>query len=81
MSPCNWVMRKSPQVIYLHQNWALNEAIYNIQVMLKNSVSSLTHCKDLVASWLKYIGIVDASSHGVDRVIIGELSELPPTVF
>jgi hypothetical protein len=64
MSPCNWVMCKRPQVIYLHQNCALNEAICNIRVMLRNSVSSPTHCKDLVASWPYYIRIVDASSHG-----------------
>ncbi len=28
-----------------------------------------------------YIGIVDASSHGVGGVVIGELLELPPTIF
>jgi hypothetical protein len=34
-----------------------------------------------VASWPDYIGIMDASSHGVGGVVIGKLSELPPTPF
>ncbi len=37
--------------------------------------------KDLVAGWPDYVGIVDASSHGVRGIVIGELSEIPPTVF
>jgi hypothetical protein len=81
MSPCNWVMGKRPQVVNLNQNCALNKAICNIQGMLQNSVSSPTHCKDLVASWPDCIRIVDASSHGVGGVVVGELPELPPTVF
>ena len=38
-------------------------------------------CKDLVATSPDYIGILNASSHGVRGVIIRELSELPPTEF
>jgi hypothetical protein len=34
-----------------------------------------------VADWPDYIGIVDASSHGVGGVVVGELSAIPPTVF
>jgi hypothetical protein len=34
-----------------------------------------------MAGWLDFIGVVDASSHGVGGVIIGELSECLPTVF
>jgi hypothetical protein len=49
--------------------------------MLQNSLSSPAHCKDLVASWPDYIGIVDASNHGVGGVVIGELSELSLTMF
>ena len=40
-----------------------------------------TYCKDLVAAWPDYIGIVNASSHGVGGVVLGKLSGLPPTVF
>ena len=38
-------------------------------------------CRELVAGWPDFIKVVDASSHGVGGVIIGELSECPPTVF
>ena len=31
--------------------------------------------------WPDYIRIVDASSHGIGGVVVGELLELPPTVF
>jgi hypothetical protein len=31
--------------------------------------------------WPNFIGVVDASSHGVGSIIISELSECPPTVF
>ncbi len=75
------VMPKCPQVIYLHQNCTLNKAICNIRVMLQNSVSSPSHYKDLVASWPNYNQIVDASSHGVGGVVVGEMSELPLTMF
>ncbi len=34
-----------------------------------------------MAGWPDFIGVVDASSHGVGGVIIGELSECLPTVF
>jgi hypothetical protein len=34
-----------------------------------------------VAGWPDFIGVVDASSHGVGGVIIGELSECLPMVF
>ena len=57
------------------------EAIQDIQTILRASMSQPTQCKDLVAAWPDYIGIVDASSHGVRGVVLGELSGLPPTVF
>jgi len=57
------------------------EAITDIRTILRASTATPTQCKDLVADWPDYIGIVDASSHGVGGVVIGELSELPPTVF
>ena len=38
-------------------------------------------CRELVAGWPDFIGVVDASSHGVGGVIIGKLSECLPTVF
>ena len=57
------------------------EALQDICTILRASMISPTQCKDLDAAWPDYIGIVNASSHGVRGVIIGELLGLPPTVF
>ena len=81
LSPCNWIIKKRPKVVYLHKNGTLLEAIKDIRTILRASTVKLTKCKDLVAGWPDYIGIVDASSHGVGGVVIGELASLPPTVF
>jgi hypothetical protein len=67
--------------VYLHRSGPLLEAIRDIRTILQATVKQPTKCKDLVAGWLDYIGIVDASSHGVGGVIVGELSPVPPTVF
>jgi hypothetical protein len=38
-----------------------------------------THCHELVMGWPDFVGVIDASSHGIGGVIFGELSECPPT--
>jgi len=81
LSPCNWVIQRRPKVVYLHRNGALLEAMRDIRTILRTSTAHPTECKDLVAAWPDYIGIVDASSHGVGGVVLGERSGLPPTVF
>ncbi len=80
-SPCNWILRACPPVVYLHRNDSLREAITDIRTILRETINKPTLCRDLVAGWPDYIGIVDASSHGVGGVLLGELSGLPPTVF
>jgi hypothetical protein len=52
-----------------------------MRTLLRNSTTRPTRCKELVAGWPDYVGVVDASSFGVGGVIIGELSECRPTVF
>ena len=81
LSPCNWILRVRPPIIYLHQNGPLLEAITDIRTILREKINRPTLCRDLVASWPDYIGIVDASSHGVGGVVLGELSGIPPMVF
>ena len=44
-------------------------------------MSRPTCCPKLVAGWLNFIRVVDASSHSVGGVIIGKLLECLPTVF
>jgi hypothetical protein len=81
LSSCNWILRARPLGVYLHWNGPLPEAITDIRTILQEMVIKPTLCRDLVAGWPDYIGIVDASSHGVGSVILGELSGIPPTVF
>jgi len=81
LSPCNWIIQKRPKIVYLHRDSDLMEALKDIRTILRASTTQPTECKDIVAGWLDYIRIVDASSHGVGGVILGELSDLPPTVF
>jgi hypothetical protein len=81
LSPCNWIIQRRPKVVYLHRDGALLEAIRDIRTILRTSATRPTQCKDSVAAWPDYIGIVDASSHGVGGVILSELSGVPPTVF
>jgi hypothetical protein len=50
-------------------------------MIMRASIATQTNCKDLVAGWPYYIGIVNASSHGVEGVVFMELSALPITVF
>ena len=68
----------------MHKDGTLLEAISDVRTILQASTARPTQCKDLVAlvaNWPDFIGIVDASSHGLGGVVIGELSEIPPTVF
>ena len=81
LSPCNCHLRKRPQVLYLHRNEPLRSAISNCQTLLRESTSQPTCCHKLVAGWPDFVGVVDASNHGVGGVIIGKLSECLPTVF
>ncbi len=81
LSPCNWMLRCCPHVVFLHQNGPLMEAITDIRTILRETIKHPTLCRDLVAGWPDYIGIVDASSFGVGGVVLGELLGIPPTVF
>jgi hypothetical protein len=51
------------------------------RTLLRESTNKPTHCRELVAGWPDYIGIVDASVHGVGRAVFGELSACTPVVF
>lgn len=65
LSSCNWVLRGLPHTIYLHRNKALMEAIVDVRTLLHTSSARPTQCRNLVAKWPNFIGIVDASSFGV----------------
>ena len=72
---------KSPPYIYLNRNKPLLAAIKDCWHLLKLSTEFPTPCKELVTGWPHYIGVKDASSHGVGGIIIGEDKACIPTVF
>ena len=81
LSPCNWVLREQPSIVFLHRNKPLREAITDARVLLRESTSAPTRCRELVAGWPDFIGVVDASGQGVGGVVIGENLACTPTVF
>ena len=80
LSPCNRFLKRRPPVVYFHHNASLHAAISNCRTILRESLICPTRCRE-VAGWPNFIRVVDASSHKVGGVIIGELSECLPTVF
>jgi hypothetical protein len=68
-------------VVYFYQNAPLLLVILNYWTILQESTTRPTRSHKLVAGWPDFVGVVDASSHGVGGIIFGELSECPPTVF
>jgi hypothetical protein len=51
------------------------------RTLIRESSDSPTRCPELVGSWPDYIGICDASSHGVGGVVFGKNKECVPPVF
>jgi hypothetical protein len=56
-------------------------AISHCRTILLESTSHPTRCQELVAGWPDFVRVLNASSYSVGGVIIGKLSECPPTVF
>lgn len=81
LSPLNDVIRAQPPVVFLHRNKPLYTAIEDIRTLIKETMSGPTHCAQLVKGWPHYIGVKDASGHGVGGIIVGECAECIPTVF
>ncbi len=81
LSPCNRVLKVRPPYVYLHQNARVLNAIEGCQTLLQEPTREPTKCCKLTCGWPDFIGIVNASSHGVEGVIFGELLGCTPTVF
>jgi hypothetical protein len=79
--PCNRLLKKRLQFVYLSTNATLYEAIENIQTLLQESTTAPTCCRKLITAWSDYIGVCNAFGHGIGGIIIGKNSECPPTVF
>ena len=75
------VLRKQPALVYLHTNINLRNAVADCRTFLRETVSSPTKCRNLVTGWPDFVGITDASGHGLGGVIIGERRAVAPIVF
>ena len=81
LTPCNRILQKKPPMVYLHRNPVLLAAISGCRTLLRESSDSPTRCRELVGGWPDYVGVCDASSHGVGGVVFGENAACTPTVF
>ena len=81
LTPCNQVLRGEPKYIFLHRNDKLLTAIKDCRTLLRESTLAPTKCYELVSKWPDFVGVKDASGHGVGGVIIGENMACIPTVF
>ena len=81
LSPFNALLRAQPRRVYLHKHPNIVTALSECRTFLRESVSEPTKCATLVTKWPDYVGITDASSHGIGGIIIGENHAVPPTVF
>ena len=75
------VLAKEPPLVFLHTNANLYNAVLDCRTFLRETISTPTKCKNLVTGWPDYVGITDASGHGLGGVIIGENKQVPPVVF
>ena len=75
------VLAKQPSIVYLHKNDNLCNAVKDCRTFLRDTISSPTKCRNLVTGWPDYVGITDASGHGLGGVIVGENKNVPPIVF
>ena len=75
------VLALHPPIVYLHKNVNLRNAVADCRTFLRATIGTPTKCRNLVTGWPDYVGITDASGHGLGGVIIGEGLSAPPTVF
>ena len=81
LSPFFRVLSINPSHVHIHTNATLRLAVADCRTFLRESISAPTKCTNLVADWPDFIGITDASAHGLGGVIVGERRSVPPTVF
>ncbi len=81
LTPCNKMLQMKLPMVYLHRNAVLLAAVAGCHTLLRESSDSPTRCRELVSRWPDYIGVCEASSHGVGGVVFGETEACLPTVF
>ncbi len=81
LSPCNRLLAKRPSYVYLNKNTNILTSLEGCQTLLRESTVEPTKCRKLICGWPDYVGIVDASSHGIGGVVFGETSACTLPVF
>lgn len=81
LSVTNKVIIKRPSMVFLQRNKPLMVCLDDCRRMLREAAKAPTPCRELVMGEPDYVGVKDASIHGVGGVIIGEKKECVPTVF
>jgi len=81
LSPFYKVLSRQPRVVFLQRNQPLQQALQETRTFLRDSITTPNHCRNLVTGWPDYVGVCDASKFGVGGIVVGELKEVPPTVF
>jgi hypothetical protein len=81
LTPCNKILQTKPSMVFLQRNQVLLAAVMGCRTLLCESSDSPTRCRELAGGWPDYIGVCDASSHGIGGVIIGKNEACVPTVF
>ena len=81
LSPLYRILAIHPRFVFLHKNLPVLHAVHDCHTFLHESICTPTKCKSLITGWPDYVGITDASGHGVGGCIIGENKAVPPTVF
>ena len=81
LSAYNLVLAAKQRRVHLHRNRDLQAAVRDCRAFLRDSLKAPTPCRELVPMWPSFVGVKDASGHGVGGVIFGEEGECVPTVF
>jgi hypothetical protein len=81
LTPMNKLLRKKPAFVYLHRNKKLFHGVKDCRTLLREATIRPTKCSELVMGAPDFVGVKDASVHGVGGVIIGENTECVPTLF
>ena len=68
-------------MVALDRNPALFQAIRDCRTILREATEKPTPCRELVNAWPDFVGVKDASKHGVGGIIVGEGKACTPTVF
>jgi hypothetical protein len=72
---------KTPTVHFSLQKKALLQAIWDCRSLLREANQTPTKCFKLVMGDSDFVGVKDASTHGVGGVIVGDKKACIPTVF